>query len=649
MVGLLALTLLFSDLLGVGEQPREDSDRAHILRSFQSSGYVDWSAVGTPSFSWSLDQAVAATVTPEIGPVMTKASNPVRLSDGTYPAGLGGAQGFGHKVSNGTYWYATDADCAAAMEPAGDFSACVVVTPLSISTNNFIFMKYNATANRTWYIYGAVANTVNFRVSDDGTTVAGPTVNSSFYVGKTVFICATYDYISPGGSNRAVLYVDNLTPVTSVLMRGPPYDSSANCFIGASSSGFYGIVHHAVFWNGLILTADQVAALRNEWYGTTSAMKSPLNVTSVAPPNSLKATAASGTEAFLIGNTSNMDSLGPYGLYVAGPYTNRVTRAGFESCSSGNPVDWTVVETAGTGSAAVDCDTTTYAAGFISVKTVLTGSDSLGAVKSLCRTDGIAADLAAFIYAKKSAGTSISNLYIEQFTTANNCTGAQTDTNITSPADLTTSWVKTGAVYPAASWAGGTQSYRIVWQETCDGGCTSYIDSAHGISGLKALPDSTCTCDTDLDCTCDLQNVTFERNPLTVGSWTISANVRTPFDWGVAVDRYIAHVPGTSGNNNEHRIYTNADVLYYDCYDSAGVQKKAQVAAAGNADTTYKVVAQRTATGDVRVCFEDTCGSWATGCIQDGLSTTFRLGHDGTTAGEWWIKDFKVTRRVVGP
>jgi hypothetical protein len=256
----------------------------------------------------------------------------------------------------------------------------------------------------------------------------------------------------------------------------------------------------------------------------------------------------------------------------------------------------------------------------------------------------------ASLFAKKSAGTSASNLYIEQFTAASDCTGAQTDADITVAADLTTAWVKVGGPYAAASWAGGTQSWRLVWQETCNGGCTSYFDSANVISGRLGPIDAACVCNTDVDCTCNASIASPVSHKLTINHWTVTADVRSPVDGADATPvRYIFTLPGTSGNNNRIDLSWASDVLTFDCYDSAGTKATATVAAAGNADTSYVIKTWHSADGSFRACFNGTCGSVATGCTQDSISATQYLGSDGTTGGDIWFSNLKTYNKVIRP
>jgi len=345
----------------------------------------------------------------------------------------------------------------------------------------------------------------------------------------------------------------------------------------------------------------------------------------------------------------NRTFIGPYGIYFGGPYTNLVTRGGYETCASGDPTGWSVIETAGDGTASANCDTTTMAGRMTSVKVTLTGTSSVGGAKSACRTNNIGSDMHVSLFAKKASGTSASNLYIEQFTTAADCTGAQTDADITAAADLTTTWAKVGGPFAAASWAGGTQSWRIVWQETCDG-CASYFDSANVIAGRLSPIDAACVCNTDLDCSCGASIASPVSHRLTVNNWTVTADVRSPVDGADATPvRYVFSLPGTSGDENRIDVYWASDTLTFDCYDSAGSKNTATATAAGNADTSYAVKVWHSADGSFRACFGGVCGTEATGCTQASISATQYLGSDGTTGGDIWLANLKTYNKVIRP
>lgn len=647
----LLLALLFTFPIEVLDQPRGEGERAASLRPMSSSGRVDWNIPGVPTFSCSFDQAAGTTITPEIGGFnFTKTGTVTRVTDGTWPSGIDGSQGYAHRIQSNNYWYATDANCSAALEPAGSFSACVIFSAdYYPGANNFLFSKYTSAGNqRTWYLYATNAGDLYLRVSDDGaSTTTGPGIAGGYPLFSQVFICVAYTYSAPGAVNTATIW-SNGSSATTNNSEGPPFNSNGDCIIGAPSSGAAGRVHHAVFWNNVVMTTAQYNQMFTQWRGTSNTFQSPLSVVSVSPYSTMRATSDSGTEPFMTGNVPGSNRVGVYGGYFGGPYVNLVHRGGFESVSSGEPLGWTVVETPGTGTSAIDAATNTRAEGFRSVQTVLTGTDSVGALKSGCNTAGIGADFYASVYAKKSIGTSISNLYIEQFTAANNCTGAQTDTNITAPANLATTWAAIGNRYPAASWAGGTQSWRLVWQETCDGGCTSYVDAAMGLSSSWPT-DAGCFCDSDLDCTCSMAAASYEKTPITVGSWTVSMKVRSRITDSAATVRYLIRDNGTSGDNNAVIGYLSNSVATFDCYDSAGVLKTKTVAAAYTVNTEHTAVFQHTAGGDFRVCWDGTCSAWQTGCIRNG-NGTFRIGNDGSTAGsELWIRDTRITQRVVGP
>jgi len=113
-------------LLAVGAWAQEDDSQGIIdAWHLSTSGTMD--PMGA-TFWVDFSQTVAATITANTGQTLTRHGAPVRVSDGTWPAGLSGAQGFAEKFDGAAdYWTSTIAP------PAGDFSAVCAFTPANTS------------------------------------------------------------------------------------------------------------------------------------------------------------------------------------------------------------------------------------------------------------------------------------------------------------------------------------------------------------------------------------------------------------------------------------------------------------------------------------------------------------------------------------
>ncbi len=291
----------------------------------------------------------------------------------------------------------------------------------------------------------------------------------------------------------------------------------------------------------------------------------------------------------------------------------------------------------------MDEDTTNVHHGTKAVKITLTGTTSYVYALTPCVTDGIGADLFMSAWAKKLSGTSSTELSVREYDTA--ACGTQLAANYAHNGDLTTDWTKYSVDILAATWNASTSSYRFYLLETGDGSPVIVADSAQ-MSTVKS--DAGCLCNTTLTCSCS-QSVMEIANPLTAGSWTVTATVRSPIDGAVATPaRTIFYVPGTAGNNNRIQMVWASDVLTCTVYDQAGAAKTSTVAAAGAADTDYAVKMYHSADGRVGCCWDGTCDATeATAALIVEPDSTMYLGGTDTTGGEVWIDDLHYWRRVI--
>jgi len=278
---LLILFLLFSAAF-VGARERS----ALVVRSFPftHSGYLDVNHGGAATMwiDFSQDPSGATITTSDGGYTLTKAGAPARVNDGTWPAGLSGAQGYAHDLNG-----------------VGSFSVRCALTAHDVSGSQDIIGKWTALGSqRGWKLYLSTT-TVGLGVSDDGTTDAGHVsyASKAAAVSKFVpaFITASYQYVADGSSVGNV-YVNNLSTGSNSSMDGPAFDNTSNFEIGSGSGNFFnGLIHHCAYYDGVVLTeADHDFAFA-QWQGRMSTTGNVATVTSAAPPDVIMAPPASGT------------------------------------------------------------------------------------------------------------------------------------------------------------------------------------------------------------------------------------------------------------------------------------------------------------------------------------------------------------------
>jgi hypothetical protein len=617
--------------------------------------HLDYSGTMDPmgaTFSISFDQAVAASITADTGQALTVASTPVKVADGTWPAGLSGSQGSAWYFDGANTYLTSTID-----PPAGDFSVACIVTPLDVAAaDHHLIGNDNPTGNLRGWSFGWWGTLAFLSVSDDGTSAAGhltTVAKDGLAVNRRSFVAASYDYVSDGGSTIN-LWVDGLTVATSAVADGPVFASADYLGIGArgdASADAKMFAHECRTW-ARALSAAEVSRLRAMWLGIGDSGATAGNdvaVTSAAPPALMVATAASGTEPFLVEQPVNSGRVGMAGLYGAAALTNLAQRGSFETCVAGHPTGWTIIETAGDGTAAVDCDTTTRAHGQTSVKMVLTGTTSYGYVFGTCYTTGIGGDVYISIYAKKSAGTADATVALWEYD-ADNCSGLLAADSIYS-GDLTTSWAQYGAKMATASWNAATSSYQIVAVEAGNGGVTSYFDAVQ-VRVASTPTDTICVTDADASAVCNAV-IASVPTKVTAGSWTVEGTWQCPADGADTGTKTLLQVPPTAGDNNRVTISHASDTLTCVVTDSAGNAKTSTVAAASDANAAWDFRCEHSPDGTVWACAKlHTDAAWtcdatpATAALMVTPSTTTYLGSDGTTGSNCWVDQVKVYRRV---
>lgn len=642
---LLILILLLSPLAFAGD--------AVVIRDFPFaySGYVDVNHGGlaTMWIDFSQDPSGATITTSDGGYTLTKAGAPARVNDGTYPSGLS-TQGYAHRLDGAAdYWYRAD---DGTFDFGDDFTIHAAITPDTVAAGeDCIVAKYETTDNKKSWKLCRSADGIVFTMSADGSTDTTVTKASCLAAHRPAFITATYDK----SGTTADVYVDNLAVATSGAAAADLYDTTANLEVGASDTG-------ATLWDGLISELVLVPAYKTEadhlfawrqYQGRMSTTTNVASVTSAAPPAVIMAPPASGTEPFIIPQPANASYIGSPatgsgGIYGAAAITNLIYRSAICETQDGSshPQGWVTAETAGDGSAAVDCSTDTVAHGARSLKVVLTGTTSAANITSACITTGIGSDVYLSAYNKCTSGTCASRLGLAEYDNAD-CTA-----NLAFNAVLNfmsgTDWEKQDAVFAAGSWNGATSSFTIYLNENGNGGTTAYWNSPQ-LRVASTPTDAFCGSDADAAAVCTILDVTSGSEALSAASWTITATVRSPIDGAEATPvRTILRVPATAGDNNKITASWASDTLTLSVFDSAGAEKTSTVAAAGNADTDYDIVLKKNAMGQIWACWEGTCDATpGTAALTDGVGSEIVIGSDGTTGGDVWVRDLKIYRRVL--
>ncbi len=572
------------------------------------------------------------TFTANTGQTLTQHGNVARVTDGTYPNGFSATQG-NEWTFNGVNQYIT----STIGPPAGDFSVMCVATPSALTGNAIIIGNYRSSTNqRGWSLYQSLAAT-SFNISDDGTRSEGHsssiTIANSLSIGRTSVIVASYDYVADGSSIMR-LYVDNMTPATKTDADGPVYSNAESISIANDGSGtgawFAGTISHCSYWDGTVLTPGQVTAIINTWLGIISTAGIPVNATSATPPSIMVAPPTSGTEPFLRNFGANLNTLSNNGtckgLYGPSAVTNLIRRSLFRTWNGADggtgcgdfPTGWTAYCYAGDGSVGITKDNTTKAVDLYSARMVLRGTTSLAYLYSNCRTDNIGNNLKATVFYKCIDGTCESKIWLRQFTTAANCTGAYTDV---SQSCSGSSWTKCTLSHLASSWTGGTQSYRIMLSETGNGGSTISLWSAPMMrADASSMPldiDHFCGTDSDSDAACSTMLQTTPSPYSANGPMTTTFTGCSPFaGTDLAADVFfLRDFIGTTSNFYLYLAYSTDEPVYV-IIDSSGNLKYINPNVFNwSAMTEYDVKFGHDGLGNMRMWWN---GAWQTTMIGPG-------------------------------
>jgi hypothetical protein len=280
---------------------------------------------------------------------------------------------------------------------------------------------------------------------------------------------------------------------------------------------------------------------------------------------------------------------------------------------------------------------------------VLTGTTSLARLESACMTTGIGGDIWVTQYLKKTAGTSISRVAIQEYSAAN-CAGFLQTTDLHNGDVTLDTWLDYGGIHATATWHGSTAGYELRIIETGNNGVT-ILASVPQVIVRSTAPLGYCTGDTDSSASCNHVVPTIEQPLSDEGTYTIELTVRLPRAWSSTISpagRFFG-VPGTAGNNNRLQCSQTADALYCDTRDSSGTSKTTTYANAGSADTDYTIKLQHTSTGSSTACVDGSCdGTPASGATTDGKHADFYVGaHEAGNGGsDTIIRDLKIYRRI---
>lgn len=637
-----------------------------------ASGIYPSNVAAAPTLEVDFSQAppgAGNTFTANTGQTLTQQGSGItRTTDGTYPAGVSGSQG--HEWNfNGSTDYIT----STIGPPAGDFSVVCIVMPKAATANATIIGNYDPTTNKRGWLLGQSTNAINFLVSDNGTTSVGHytsiMVVSALYPGRVSFLAGTYDYIADGSSIMK-LYADNLTTTSSTSADGPVYPGAANLSIGSGASGggafFAGTISHCTYWDGVVLTPGQVENIRNVWMGVLSTSGVPVSTTSATPPAVMVSPRNAGTEPYLRSYGANINTVSNNGtcsgLYGASAVTNLIRRSLLRTWNGADggtgcgdyPTGWAAYCAAGDGTSAIAKDATTKAVDVYSAKTTLTGTTSVAFLYSNCRTAEIGQNVKTTVEYKCASGTCTSSIVLRQYTAAANCTGAYTDVTQTCSG---ATWNKCTLTHLAAAWAGGTQSYRVLFAETGDGGVVSNWSAPQMRANASSVPldiDQFCGTDADADAACT-NMINGTASPYSAnGPMTTVVTGCSPFagaDLPTAGYSVLFWDGVGFTNTLLLEIIAGTDELMYDTFSGVSGEKYiAPNVSNWSALTNYTVKISNDGIGNLRLWWNNTWQTTMAGAgtgTRSAAQTTTYLSCNSSVGGDIYIRDLIVYRRVL--
>jgi hypothetical protein len=629
----------------------------HLNQSGYGSSDLCGTSIGCPTVGIWFQQAVAATLTPDIGPtyVMTVNGNPTRVAAPVWPAGLT-TPGYSWRM-DGTGDYLSIAD-----DPAfevADFSVFVCFVPMAPQgANEALIAKYNGGANKRQWTLNATSGTgYALYISDDGTSAGGHLSALSKAAGTALnrLSCVTATYKSTGyadGSCVAYIYADETAAATSAAMdllwSGGDADFTISAQPGAVNDGPFDFFV-AAYYPGVLTAADH-ARLNRRFRGLyDSSLSNVVAVVAATMPSLLLAPPASGVSPFLVDQPANQFGVGAVaagmgGVTATAAITNICQRSSFATALTG----WTETATS-TG----DCANSVVQAAHGSASARCTNADNDDAISmtGACLTvaGNTAYNLSA--WAVLVSGTGLLDLTLVEDDSAD-CATPTTTTVVVNDAVPTATWARyDGAITTQA----GTIRAQVRLTLPAAAAQVTDLDAVMLVAGAAA-PLGYCGADTDASAVCSAV-IASTASPLkSAGSWTLQGKWTQVVDGSNATVKYLLHIPGTAGNNNRITISHASDVLTCDVYDAAGAQKTSTVAAAIAVSEEWDFRCVHTDAGLVTACAKVATGAtWAcdatpaTAAITVIPSTTMNIGSDGTTPGNVAVRDVQFFRRAVAP
>lgn len=625
----------------------------HFDRSGSGGSNLCDTSIGCPTVGIWFQAAVAATLTPDIGPayVLTVNGNPTRVAAPVWPAGLT-TPGYAWRF-DGTGDYLSLAD-----DPAfevADFSVFVCTIPRAGLAANDAYMAKLSGVQASWRVYTATdANRVTLGVSDDGSLGAGHfsvvQKTSAMYPNRLSCFTVAYDYVNDGGSIGNV-WVDELAVATSNTMDGPPFTGTADFTIGAQGGGTVDIpadFYVAAYYPGVLVAADHQRLNRRFRGLYDSSLSNVVAVVAATMPAQL--ICPPGTcNPFLVDMPANQFGVGAVaagmgGVTATAAITNICQQSSFATALTG----WTETPTS-TG----DCANSVVQAAHGSTSARCTNADNDDAISmtGACLTvaGNTAYNLSA--WAVLVSGTGLLDLTLVEDDSAD-CATPTTTTVVVNDAVPTATWARyDGAITTQA----GTIRAQVRLTLPAAAAQVADLDAVMLVAGAAA-PLGYCGADTDASAVCSAV-IASTASPLkSAGSWTLQGKWTQVVDGSNATAKYLLHVPGTAGNNNRITISHASDVLTCDVYDAAGAQKTSTVAAAIAVSEEWDFRCVHTDAGLVTACAKVATGAtWAcdatpaTAAITVIPAATMCIGSDGTTPGNVAVRDVQLFRRAVAP
>lgn len=625
-----------------------------------ASGIYPSNVAAAPTLEVDFSQAppgVGNTFTANTGQTLTqKGSGITRTTDGTYPAGVSGSQG--HEWNfNGSTDYIT----STIGPPAGDFSVMCVVTPSALTSNAIIIGNYRSPTSQRGWSLGQGAASTSFVLSDDGTSSGGHLSSlylpNSLSIGRTSVIVSTYDYVADGSSIMS-LYVDKMTPATKTDADGPVYSNAENISIAADGSGggalFAGTISHCAYWDGIVLTPGQAAAILNTWLGVLSTSGVPVSTTAATPPALQVAAGDSGTEPFLRSFGANLNTISNNGscsgLYGATATTNKVWRGSLETWAAGVPTGWTETITS-TG----DCAQTTASKAHLysSARCVLVDADDAVSLTSGCATVSGNTGYQISAWAKSVSGTPLLTVTVIEDDSAD-CGSPTTTTDVISGATPTTSWgIQRGTITTQAA------TIRAQVRVTLPAAAAQVMDidavMMRGPPGNGYITDAYCATDADSDAACST-TVNSTPSPYSAnGPTTTTLTACTPYaGTALIAESSVAFADGNSSAANSLAIAvinaTTDEPMYWIWDNSPNYKYVSPDISNWSALTSYALKYGHDGSGNLRLwwnsAWQTTMGGAGTGKRSAAQTTTY-LGGTNSLGHDVYVRDIVVFRRVI--